>query len=932
MPTVGSYPPATIPPSPNDTVLGTQTGKTVNFTIGSIAATAPSGTVTSVGLAAPAEFTVSGSPVVNNGVLTFAKAAQAPNLVWAGPATGATNGAPTFRALNGTDMPNPSATTQGGVMSKVAVAGQFLTGIGTDGSVSAAAVTSANVSGLGTFATQNYATPPTIGGTTPAPITGTQVTATGAINAPNGSAASPGFQFVPTNMGFYSDGTNIFGSIGGAQIFEVQAAGLTITRVGAVTLQALRLDATLANGVQVGNLTFSGPNANGTQITTWAGVFGFARITTAGAEVGTLNFETRHGGNAIVDFAIDSGILYAGAVSGNNKIADAVGNLFGNTVTVDADGTATNPSLTWANLNGGLYTDETYLNLALAGKQAFGFQTNGLLVNTYGILSAITLQRNDATLAAPNNVGGIWFTSPNSAGTTKNWGVVAGYANNVTPGSEVGQVYFQTLHTGGSTPITDFSISNGSFYQGSSGTGKLIADSGGNVTGQTITVTANGSAAAPSLTWNSLNGGLFTDATNLFLSLGGAIGYTFTPLGGFGITTTGNQGAITLHRTDTLAGAANVGSISGTAPNSAGVNKTWAAIGLYAQTPTSGSEVGNIYFQTQHGGSSVTDFTMQGGSLYAGTASSGKQLADAAGNLTGVTVTATSAGTAAAPSLGVGPAGNGIGLYSATQLLGFSNSPTATQPVNLVGNSILAFGTTAAGIRVGTANTNLAALQVLAANTYAGLNISRWDNSNTSAIISIGKSRATTVGTPGGAVTSGTNIGAIQFAADDGTTINTIAAQIWAQCNGAVSAGVVPSALIFTTQQGANDFCMSAGSLYAGGSVAGKLLLDGVYSYANPAPTWQRLASGTGFNVVASNNMGGIQFTPAGTLATGTLTMPSAPVDQQEWGLGSSQAITALTMNAAAGQTLAGALTTIAKDGFARWKYFLATTTWYRIG
>lgn len=65
---------------------------------------AGTGTVTSVGLAAPAEFTVTGSPVTGSGVLTFAKATQAANVVYAGPASGGAV-APTFRVQVAADVP-----------------------------------------------------------------------------------------------------------------------------------------------------------------------------------------------------------------------------------------------------------------------------------------------------------------------------------------------------------------------------------------------------------------------------------------------------------------------------------------------------------------------------------------------------------------------------------------------------------------------------------------------------------------------------------------------------------------------------------------------------------------------------------------------------------------------------------------------------------
>jgi hypothetical protein len=67
------------------------------------------GTVTSVGLAMPNIFTVSGSPVTAAGTLTAALATQEANKVFAGPANGA-DAAPTFRALTNADLANDSVT------------------------------------------------------------------------------------------------------------------------------------------------------------------------------------------------------------------------------------------------------------------------------------------------------------------------------------------------------------------------------------------------------------------------------------------------------------------------------------------------------------------------------------------------------------------------------------------------------------------------------------------------------------------------------------------------------------------------------------------------------------------------------------------------------------------------------------------------------
>jgi hypothetical protein len=86
-------------PGTNVTITGAWPNQTVNSTGGS-----GSGTVSSVALSAPTEFTVSGSPVTTSGTLTFAKANQSANLVYAGPSTGSA-AAPTFRAVVSADVP-----------------------------------------------------------------------------------------------------------------------------------------------------------------------------------------------------------------------------------------------------------------------------------------------------------------------------------------------------------------------------------------------------------------------------------------------------------------------------------------------------------------------------------------------------------------------------------------------------------------------------------------------------------------------------------------------------------------------------------------------------------------------------------------------------------------------------------------------------------
>ncbi len=107
-----------------------------------------SGSVTSVGLAMPSMFSISGSPVTTAGTLTAALAVQNANSFLAGPASGIAT-APTFRALMGTDLPVPSATALGGVQSKTCSGGQFLNQISTAGAPSCGTPSGGGSSGLG---------------------------------------------------------------------------------------------------------------------------------------------------------------------------------------------------------------------------------------------------------------------------------------------------------------------------------------------------------------------------------------------------------------------------------------------------------------------------------------------------------------------------------------------------------------------------------------------------------------------------------------------------------------------------------------------------------------------------------------------------------------------------------------------------------------
>ncbi len=77
------------------------------------------GTVTSVALTVPAEFSVAGSPITSTGTLAVTKANQNANLVYAGPSSGSA-AAPTFRALTTDDLPAGIGSSGAGQVSGIA--------------------------------------------------------------------------------------------------------------------------------------------------------------------------------------------------------------------------------------------------------------------------------------------------------------------------------------------------------------------------------------------------------------------------------------------------------------------------------------------------------------------------------------------------------------------------------------------------------------------------------------------------------------------------------------------------------------------------------------------------------------------------------------------------------------------------------------------
>lgn len=91
-------------------------------------------------------------------------------------------------------------------------------------------------------------------------------------------------------------------------------------------------------------------------------------------------------------------------------------------------------------------------------------------------------------------------------------------------------------------------------------------------------------------------------------------------------------------------------------------------------------------------------------------------------------------------------------------------------------------------------------------------------------------------------------------------------------------------------------------------------------------------APSTGFNITVASGTSILRLIPSGTLATGTITLPSSPVNGQILQIYTNETITALTISANSGQSLGnGIITTLSAGRGVAYQYNLSNTTWYQM-
>jgi hypothetical protein len=168
------------------------------------------------------------------GLQTFSSVPALPNqnanLVFGGPSSGGA-ATPTFRSLVGADLPNPAASTLGGVQSIAAVTSKWIDSISTSGVPHLSQPANTDITGLGTMSTQAASAVAITGGT----ITG--------LGAPSVASDAATKSYVDNNIaGLAPHATRVATTAALTVVYVNGASGVGATMTNAASLAALSID------------------------------------------------------------------------------------------------------------------------------------------------------------------------------------------------------------------------------------------------------------------------------------------------------------------------------------------------------------------------------------------------------------------------------------------------------------------------------------------------------------------------------------------------------------------------------------------------------------------------------------------------------------------------------------------------------------------
>lgn len=269
-------------------VIVTLDTNAINIWNGSAWVTPASGSVTSVAASVPAALlTISGSPITTSGTLAFALATQSANTVFSGPTSGGA-ATPTFRSLVGADLPNPGASSLGGIQSFAAASNQFIRQISTSGVVSAGQPSFSNLSGT-LASTQMVALTGDVSNTV-----GTSSIIIGAIQGATVAGTTGSLNVVFSDSPTFSTATTFTGQTNtfsgtATSVLNLSGAGGGITMNESGTKARLGNSTLTAGTVTVSNTTVSAKTRIFLQAAATGGVQGVLSYTISAATSFTIN-------------------------------------------------------------------------------------------------------------------------------------------------------------------------------------------------------------------------------------------------------------------------------------------------------------------------------------------------------------------------------------------------------------------------------------------------------------------------------------------------------------------------------------------------------------------------------------------------------------------------------------------------------------------
>jgi hypothetical protein len=497
-------------------------------------ATPTTGTVTSVALALPSIFSVTGSPVTTSGTLTGALTTQTAATVFAGPATGAA-ATPTFRAIVATDIPTLNQNTTGSAATLTTPRNIY--GNAFDGSAALTQVIASTYGGTGNGFTK-------FSGATTAEKTYTLPDANATLLYAGGALGTPSSGTVTNLTGTAS--ININGTVGATTANTGAFTTLSATGVITSTLATGTAPFTVASTTQVANLNAATAGTATTATNLASGALGSvpyqnsagATLFLAGTTSTTPSFVTSTGtgtltqaptltsstgsGNVVLATSptlVTPALGTPSALVGTNITGTATSFNINGTVgaTTAAAGTFTQVTVNGANLNTAISPTGTgTVTIAPAGATTLG--TAGVATTMNGNISATT--SNQTITLSPTGTGtvaispvGALTINPTAASTINNASIgvttpLAGSFTSLTATS-VGTAGV-LAKTGGKTAVTAIAATTTLTTGGTTLASQVMAS------GSVWRVTAYGTfAAVSSATTRTFTMACFWGATQL---------------------------------------------------------------------------------------------------------------------------------------------------------------------------------------------------------------------------------------------------------------------------------------------------------------------------------------------------------------------------------------------------------------------------------